>query len=89
MRHQWTHETRPTAWSCFPLLKTSGPARLGSLEFRSTEDLNGLTEDQAASVTEITRMLFALGDQRIKRASYAIVDRVELRNAPMELDAPR
>lgn len=71
----------------FPLLKTSGPARLGSLEFRSTEDLNGLPEDRAASVTEITRMLFALGDQRIKRASYAIVDRVELRNAPMELDA--
>ena len=69
----------------FPLLKTSGPARLGSLEFRSTEDLDELPEDQAASVTEITRMLFALGDQRIERASYAIVDRVELRNAPLGL----
>lgn len=31
----------------FPLLKTSEPARLGSLEFRSTEDLGGLPEDQA------------------------------------------
>ena len=32
-------------------------------------------------------MLFALGDQRIERASYAIVDRVELGNAPLGLDA--
>ena len=71
----------------FPLLKTSGPARLGSLEFHSTEDLDRLPEDQAASVAEITRMLFALGDQRIKRASYAIVDRVELGSAPVGLDA--
>ena len=69
-----------------PLLKTSAPVRLGSLVFRSTEDLDSLPDDQAASVTEITRMLFALGDQRIKRASYAIVDRVDLRNAPLGLD---
>ena len=71
----------------FPLLKTTGPARLGSLEFRSTDDVDGLPEDQAASVKEITGMLFAVGDQRIKRASYAIVDRVELGNAPVGLDA--
>lgn len=71
----------------FPLLKTSRPVRLGSLEFRSTDDLEGLPEDQAESVTEITGMLFALGDQRIKRASYAIADRVELVNAPSGLDA--
>ena len=71
----------------FPLLKTSGPVRLGSLEFRSTEDLGGLPADQAGSVREIGRMLFALADQRIERASYAIVDRVELRNAPLRLDA--
>ena len=33
-------------------------------------------------------MLFALGDQRIKRASYAIVDRVELeKRTPAGLDA--
>ena len=71
----------------FPLLKTNRPVRLGSLQFRSTDDLDELSEDQAASVTEITGMLFALGDQRIKRASYAIVDRVDLVNAPAGLDA--
>ena len=26
----------------FPLLKTTGPVRLGSLKFRSTDDLDGL-----------------------------------------------
>ena len=71
----------------FPLLKTSRPVRLGRLEFRSTDDLDGLPGDQAASVTEITSMLFALGDQRIKRASYAIVDRADFGNAPARLDA--
>ena len=70
----------------FPFLKTSRPVRLGSLEFRSTANLDGLPEDQSASVTEITGMLFALGDQRIKRAPYAIVDRVDLGDAPAGLD---
>ena len=71
----------------FPLLKTSGTVRLGSLVFRSTDDLDGLPDDQAASVTEITGMLFAVGDQRIKRASYAIVDRIELGNVQVGLEA--
>ncbi|WP_419860885.1 hypothetical protein [Candidatus Palauibacter sp.] len=62
----------------FPFLKTSKPVSLGSLELRSTDDLDGLTEDQAASVSEIADMLFAMGNQRIKRASYAIVDRIDL-----------
>ena len=71
----------------FPFLKTSRPVRLGSLDFRSTDDLDGLPEDQSASVTEITGMLFALGNQRIRCASYATVDRVDLGNAPAGLDA--
>ncbi|MDE0127421.1 MAG: HEPN domain-containing protein [Bryobacterales bacterium] len=69
----------------FPLLKTSQPVCLGPLTFRSTDDLDGLSEDQAASVTEITRMLFALGDQRVKQASYAIADREKV-NTPAGLD---
>lgn len=64
----------------FPFLKTSEPVRLGSLNFRSTDDLDGLPEDQAAAVAEIADMLFAMGNQRIKRASYAIVDRIDLGN---------
>lgn len=71
----------------FPFLKTNSPVRLGSCEFRSTDDLDGLPEDQAASVAEIADMLFALGDQRIERASYAIVERVDLNYAPLGMDA--
>lgn len=74
----------------FPLLKTSRPVRLGALEFRSTDDLDGLPGNQAASVTEVTGMLFAMGNQRIATASYAIVDRIDVVNAPVgELDALR
>lgn len=71
----------------FPLLKTSRPVRLGPLKFRPTDDLDGLPEDQAASVTEITGMLFALGDQRIKHASYAVVDRLDLGGTPPGLES--
>ena len=62
----------------FPFLKTSRPLRLGSFLFRSTDDLGGLTEDRAASVAEIASMLFVMGNQRIERASYAVVDRIDL-----------
>ena len=62
----------------FPFLKTSSPVRLGSLEFRSIDDIDGLPQDQSASVAEIANMLFASGNQRIERASFAIVDRVDL-----------
>ena len=64
----------------FPFLKTSSPVRLGFLEFRSTDDLDGLPDDQAESVAEIADMLFALGNQRIESASYAISDRIDLEN---------
>ena len=73
----------------FPFLKTSSHVRLGSLEFRSTNDIDGLPKDQAASVAEIANMLFASGNQRIERASFAIVDRVDFGSggAPVGLDA--
>ena len=72
----------------FPFLKTSSPVRLGSLEFRSTNDIDGLPKDQATSVAEIANMLFASGNQRIERASFAIVDRVDFGSggAPVGLD---
>lgn len=72
----------------FPFLKTSRPVRLGSLVFRSTDDLDGLPDDQAASVEEIADMLFALGNQRIEVASYAISDRIDLdsRGTPARLE---
>ena len=74
----------------FPFLKTSRPVHLGSLVFRSTDDLDGLPDDQAASVAEIADMLFALNfsNQRIEVASYAISDRIDLdsRSTPARLE---
>ena len=72
----------------FPFLKTSRPVHLGSLVFRSTDDLDGLPDDQAASVAEIADMLFALSNQRIEVASYAISDRIDLdsRSTPARLE---
>ena len=73
----------------FPFLKTSKPVRLGSFDFRSTDDVDGLPEEQAASVEEIAGMLFAMGNQRIERASYAITDRIDLESwsLPQKLEA--
>ncbi len=73
----------------FPFLKTSSPVRLGSLEFRSTDDIDWLPRDQAASVAEIANMLFASGNQRIERASFAILDRIDFgsESALVKLDA--
>lgn len=62
----------------FPLLQTSRSVRLGSLTFHSTEDSGDLPADQEETVNEIAGMLYASGNQRIERASYAIVDRVDL-----------
>ena len=35
----------------FPYLKTSGPIRFGPYLFRSTDDLEGLSEAEAVAVT--------------------------------------
>lgn len=61
-----------------PFLKTSLPVQIGSLLFRSTDDLNGLPDEQANSVVEIADMLFVSDNQRIKKATYSISDRIEL-----------
>lgn len=72
----------------FPYLKTHDPVLLGSFLFRSTDDLEGLSEDQAGSVAEIADMLYAMDNQRIERATYAISDRIEFEsmNTQSELE---
>lgn len=69
-----------------PFLKTSGPVSLGGVTFRSTDDTDGLPEDQAAAVQELSRMLFVQDDLRIKVASYAVVPFVELDRAPHDTE---
>ena len=57
----------------FPYLKTSGPVRIGPYLFRSTDDLEGLGEAEAKAVSEVSRMLYAQNDVRIRSASYAVI----------------
>jgi hypothetical protein len=69
-----------------PFLKTSGSVSLGGVTFRSTDDTDGLPEDQAAAVQEVSRMFFVQDDLRIKVASYAVVPFVDLDRAPHDTE---
>jgi len=69
-----------------PFLKTSSPISIGQLTFRSTDDLEGLTDKQSSFVQEIARMLFLQDNLRIKSASYAIVPFIELYDKEVNLD---
>jgi hypothetical protein len=60
----------------FPYLKTSGPVRFGPYMFRSTDNLEGLSEVQAAAVTEVTRMLYT--QNSVRSASYAVIPQVHV-----------
>jgi hypothetical protein len=64
-----------------PFLKTSGAVLFGGIQFRSTDDAAGLPAGQAAAVDEVTRMLFAQDEMRIKVASYAIIPFMDLDRA--------
>ena len=57
----------------FPYLKTSGAVRIGPYTFRSTDDLQGLGEAEAKAVSEISGMLYAQNNIRIRSASYAVI----------------
>lgn len=57
----------------FPYLKTSGPVQFGPYMFRSTDDLESVSEVQAAAVTEVTRMLYTQNNARVRSASYTVI----------------
>lgn len=57
----------------FPFLKTRYPIAIGSLTFRSTNDLDELPTEQAECVKEVSDMLFVQDDYRVESASYAIL----------------
>jgi hypothetical protein len=62
----------------FPYLKTSGPVQLGPYLFRSTDDLERLTEAQAMAVTDVTAMLYAQNNARVRSASYAAIPQIHI-----------
>lgn len=63
----------------FPYLKTSGPVRIGPYTFRSTESVDDLSEAEATAVAEITAMLYAQNNLRVRSASYAVIPQVHVR----------
>jgi hypothetical protein len=66
------------SFAVFPFLKTSDKVSIGGLTFRSTDDADGLSREQAACVREISEMLFLQDNLRIKSASYALIPLVDL-----------
>jgi hypothetical protein len=62
----------------FPYLKTSGPVWFGPYKFRSTDDLDGLSEAQATTVTEVTKMLYTQNNARVRSASYAVIPQIHV-----------
>lgn len=68
----------------FPFLKTQSAVSIGQCEFRSTDDTNGLSPDQARCVREIADMLYLQDNLRIKSSSYTIVPLVDLSQSTPE-----
>jgi hypothetical protein len=62
----------------FPYLKTSGPVRLGPYLFRSTDDLEGLSEAQMTAVTDVTAMLYTQNNARVRSASYTVIPQIHI-----------
>ncbi len=65
----------------FPFLRTSSRVSIGSIEFRSTEDHEGLSREEKSAIKDISKMLFLQDNLRISKATYAIA-----REIPVEYD---
>ncbi len=71
-------EAPGSAIAVFPFLKTGRPIRLGAFTFRSTDDTEGLEEQDSAHVREIAEMLFLQDDLRVRCCSYALLPPLDL-----------
>lgn len=70
----------------FPFLKTTHAIQLGNFRFRSTEDLDGLRDEDAQHVREVSQMFFLQDDLRIRSAAYAMLPSLDLDKAEPVLD---
>lgn len=73
------------AIAVFPFLKTSGAVRIGGINFRSTDDVEGLTADQATAISEIRQMLYVQDDLRVKSATYAVIPKLDVHSNDIQL----
>lgn len=70
----------------FPFLKTSGRFYLGRLQFRSTDDVEGLPDEQRDAVREVAEMLFLKDDLKIASATFALLPPVDIDRKGAEVD---
>jgi hypothetical protein len=54
-------ETPGHGIAVFPFLKITQTIQLGNFTFRSTDDIEGLGDEDAQRVREVSQMLFLLG----------------------------
>lgn len=66
------------SFAIFPFLKTRDRVSIGGFTFRSTDDTDGLSTEQAAYISEIASMLFLQDNLRIRSASYTIVPYINM-----------
>ena len=83
-----THE-KNFSFAFFPFLKTNDKLSIGGLTFRSAEDTDGLTLEQAECVREISEMFFLQDNLLIQSASYAALPFVDLSHEPIDLQHVR
>jgi hypothetical protein len=76
-----TGETLGCAIAVFPFLKTTNALQLGCFRFRSTDDLDGLGEEDAQHVRAVSQMFFLRDDLRIRSSSYAMLPSLDLDKA--------
>jgi hypothetical protein len=62
----------------FPYLKTSWAVQIGPYLFRSTDDLEGLSKAESTAVSEVTAMLYAQNNVRVRSASYAVMPQIHV-----------
>lgn len=74
-------ETPGHGIAVFPFLKTAQAIQLGNFIFRSTDDVEGLGDEDAQHVREVSQMLFLKDDLRIRSAAYAMLPSLDLNKA--------
>ena len=70
--------SRGRAIALFPYLKTSGRFTFGDFEFRSTDDLDGVDEDDRSHIRDVCDMLFLQDDLIVESATYCLLSEVDL-----------
>lgn len=78
-------ETPGHGIAVFPFLKTAQAIQLGNFTFRSTDDIEGLGDEDAQHVREVSQMLFLQDDLRIRSAAYAMLPSLDLDKAESKL----